>query len=99
SIWMPDGKSLLIGANDGTRVSLWLQPVEGSAHRVDLGKLSPFSAFLVDGGVGKDGAIAFTATDPSRPAELYYMSSATSSPKRLTNLNAQVAGPACGRKD
>src|SRR6185503_8059677 len=36
SIWMPDGKSLLIGANDGTRVSLWLQPVEGSAHKVDL---------------------------------------------------------------
>ena len=29
SIWMPDGKSLLIGANDGTRVSLWLQPLDG----------------------------------------------------------------------
>jgi len=99
SIWMPDGKSLLIGANDGTRVSLWLQPVEGSAHKVDLGKLSPSSAFWVDVAVGKDGAIAFTATDPSRPAELYYMSSATSSPKRLTNLNAELAGLALGRTE
>jgi len=99
SIWMPDGKSLLIGANDGTRVSLWLQPIEGSAHKVDLGKLSPSSAFWVDVAVGKDGAIAFTATDPSRPAELYYMSSATSSPKRLTNLNAEVAGLALGRTE
>src|SRR5207244_7888770 len=30
SIWMPDGKALLVGANDGTRVSLWIQPVDGS---------------------------------------------------------------------
>jgi len=96
SIWMPDGKSLLIGANDGTRVSLWLQPLDGPARKLDLGKLTPSSSFWVDVAVGKDGAIAFTATDPSRPAELYYMSSPAASPKRLTNLNAEVAGLALG---
>src|SRR4030095_3695493 len=99
SIWMPDGKSLLIGANDGTRVSLWIQQLEGSARKLDLGKLSPSSSFWVDVAVGKDGAIAFTATDPLRPAELYYMSSAAASPKRLTNLNAEVAGLALGRTE
>jgi dipeptidyl aminopeptidase/acylaminoacyl peptidase len=99
SIWMPDGKSMLVGANDGTRVSLWLQPLDGPSRKLDLGKLSPSSSFWVDVAVGKDGAIAFTATDPMRPAELYYMSSATAPPKRLTNLNSEVAGLALGRTE
>ena len=92
SIWMPDGKTLLIGANDNTKVSLWLQPLDGAARKLDLGAVSPSSSFWVDVAVGKDGSIAFTATDPTRPAELYYMSSATAAPKRLTNVNAEVGG-------
>src|SRR5207247_1947642 len=99
SIWMPDGRSMLVGANDGTRVSLWIQALDGPARKLDTGKISPSSSFWVDVAVGKDGAIAFTATDPARPAELYYMSSSTSSPKRLTNLNAEVAGLAVGRTE
>ncbi|HSB09350.1 MAG TPA: S9 family peptidase [Blastocatellia bacterium] len=99
SIWMPDGKSMLVGANDGTRVSLWVQPLEGAARKLDLGKLSPSSSFWVDVAVGKDGAIAFTATESSRPAEVYYMASPTSSPKRLTDLNAEVAGLNLGRTE
>src|SRR6185369_8626 len=74
SIWMPDGKSILVGANDGTRVSMWVQPLDGPARKLELGNLSPSSSFWVDVAVGKDGAIAFTATDPMHPAELYYTS-------------------------
>jgi dipeptidyl aminopeptidase/acylaminoacyl peptidase len=99
SIWMPDGKSLLVGANDGTRVSLWLQAVDGPARKLELGNVSPSSSFWVDVAVGKDGSIAFTATEPSRPAELYYMSTLTGAPKRLTNLNAEVAGFALGKTE
>ncbi|HEY3138427.1 MAG TPA: S9 family peptidase [Blastocatellia bacterium] len=99
SIWMPDGKSLLIGANDGTRVSLWVQPLDGPARKLDLGRLSPSSSFWVDVAVGKDSSIAFTATDPSRPAELYYMSSPTATPKRLTRLNVEVGSLALGRTE
>ena len=99
SIWMPDSKSLLVGANDGTRVSLWLQPIDGPARKLELGQLSPSSSFWVDVAVGKDGSIAFTATDPTRPAELYYMPSATTSPRRLTNLNAAIAGLSLGRTE
>lgn len=99
SIWMPDGKTLLVGANDGTRVSLWLQSVNGSARKLELGNLSPSSSFWVDVAVGKDGSIAFTATEPSRPAELYYMPSSTAAPKRLTNLNAEIAGFALGKTE
>ena len=97
SIWMPDGKALLVGGNDGTRVSLWVQPIEGSARRLDTGGASIASAFWVDANVGKDGAIAFVASDPHRPAELYYMTSAASPPKRLTDLNHEIAGIELGR--
>jgi len=99
SIWMPDGKSLLVGANDGTRVSLWQQPLEGPARKLDLGSVSPASSFWVDVAVGKNGSIAFVASDPMRPAELYFMGSLTSAPKRLTDLNAEVAGFALGRTE
>ena len=99
AIWMPDGKTLLIGANDGSRVSLWLQPLDAPARRLDLGKLSPASAFWVDVAVGKDGAIAFTATDPMRPAELFYMSSPAAEPKRLTDFNREVASLGLGRTE
>jgi dipeptidyl aminopeptidase/acylaminoacyl peptidase len=99
SLWMPDGKSLLVGGNDGSRVSLWIQPLDGVARRIDVGSVSPASAFWVDVNVGKDGAIAFVGSDPARPAELYYMRSATAAPKRLTDLNHEVAALAMGRTE
>jgi dipeptidyl aminopeptidase/acylaminoacyl peptidase len=99
AIWMPDGKTLLIGANDGSRVSLWLQPLDAPARRLDLGKLSPASAFWVDVAVGKDGAIAFTATDPMRPPELFYMASPAAEPKRLSDFNREVASLGLGRTE
>ncbi len=99
AIWMPDGNSLLIGANDITRVSLWLQPLDGTAQKLELGTVSPASSFWVDVTVGRDGSIAFTGSEPSRPAELYYMASLTSAPKRLTNLNAEVSALALGRTE
>jgi dipeptidyl aminopeptidase/acylaminoacyl peptidase len=99
SIWMPDGKSLLVGANDTTRVALWVQPLDGAARKLDLGTASPSSAFWVDVAVGRDGAIAFTATDPARPAELYYMPSPTTPPRRLTNVNAETAALSLGKTE
>lgn len=39
TIWLPDGKSLLVGANDATSVGLWVQPADGGpARRIALGK-------------------------------------------------------------
>ena len=101
AIWMPGGQSLLVGANDGTRVSLWLQPTTGTrpARRLDLGGLSPSSSFWVDMSVARTGAVAFTASSPARPTELYYLASPTARPRRLTNLNAAAAGLALGRTE
>jgi dipeptidyl aminopeptidase/acylaminoacyl peptidase len=99
ALWMPDGDALLVGANDGTKVSLWLQRVGGAARKLALGDVSPASSFWVDVNVGKDGAIAFVGTTPTRPAELYYLSSATAGPKRLTDLNASTASLILGRTE
>jgi dipeptidyl aminopeptidase/acylaminoacyl peptidase len=100
ALWMPDGKTLLVGGNDRSRVSLWLQPTEGGAARkIDLGRVSPASSFWVDVNVGRDGAIAFVGSDPARPAELYYMASPSAAPKRLTDVNHEVASLVLGKTE
>lgn len=99
AIWMPDGKALLVGANDSTRVSLWVQPVEGVARKLDLGDLSPNSSYHVDARVGKDGALAFTASSPLRPSELYYMPSIDGPVRRLTDVNAETVALPLGRTE
>jgi len=45
---MPDGKSLLVSANDGTTTGLWIQPVEGAAKRIDTGR-AVATAFVLAG--------------------------------------------------
>jgi dipeptidyl aminopeptidase/acylaminoacyl peptidase len=99
AIWMPDGKSLLVGGHDGTDVSLWLQPVGGAAKKLPLGDVSPSWSFWVDVSVGKDGAIALAGSTPGQPTELYYMASANETPRRLTNFNAEIAELALGKTE
>jgi dipeptidyl aminopeptidase/acylaminoacyl peptidase len=91
SIWMPDGKSLLLGGLDGNRTSLWLQPAKGGAARkLALGTISPNWSFWVDVTVGPKGQLAFIGTDPGQPAELFYMASTSAKPKRLTDFHREV---------
>jgi dipeptidyl aminopeptidase/acylaminoacyl peptidase len=91
SLWMPDGASMLIGAPDASRVSLWLQPLDGAPRKLDLGEVNLSVPEYAELSVGKDGAIAFTGDAPKRPTELYYMSSAGAAPRRLTDLNGSIA--------
>ena len=98
-IWMPDGNSLLVGGHDGTQTSMWLQPLNGAAKKLALGDISPSWSFWVDAFVGRKGDIAFTGSTPTQPSELYYMASATDSPKRLTNFNHEIAALALGKTE
>lgn len=99
AIWMPDGKTLLIGANDGTTVSLYTQPVDGPAKRLDLGKICPASSFWVDVAVGPKGEIAFTGSEPQHPSELYYLPSIAAPAARLTDFNREVAALELGKTE
>ena len=91
AIWMPDGKSLLIGGHDGTGLSLWLQPLQGEARRINIGDIKPSWSFWVDMTVGPKGDIALTGSTSGHPTELYYMSSLNALPRALTSFNAPIA--------
>jgi dipeptidyl aminopeptidase/acylaminoacyl peptidase len=99
AIWMPDGKSLVVGGDDGTQVSLWLQPLKGKARKLFLGDVSPTSDDWVDAAVGPKGEIAFPGSTVSSPSELYYMPSPNDAPKRLTNFNEQIAELQLGKME
>jgi len=98
-IWMPDGKSMLVGGTDQTRVALWMQPLKGPARRLDLGSLSPSWLFWVEVSVGRTGAIALPASETKRPSELYYMATPASPPRRLTDYNHDVAALELGHSE
>ncbi|HEV2261571.1 MAG TPA: S9 family peptidase [Candidatus Rubrimentiphilum sp.] len=97
AIWMPDSQSLLISGHKGTDAALWLKPLNGTAQRLQLGAVQPVQPFWLDASVSKTGAIAFTASEPNHPTELYYMSSPTATPRRLTSYNAAVASLDLGK--
>jgi len=94
---MPDGKSLLLSGDDGTRRDIWIQPLDSAARKIDLGEAGVYWDFSVD--VGKGGSIAFTGTTPTRTTELYYLASPDAKPKRLTDFNHEVAALDLSRAD
>jgi dipeptidyl aminopeptidase/acylaminoacyl peptidase len=97
--WMPDGKAMLVTANDQTGVGVWLQPLDGAARRLDLGDLVVNGAFGYEIAVARTGAITFVATTANRPPELYVMDSPTAKPRRLTDFNAWATQVAFGRME
>jgi dipeptidyl aminopeptidase/acylaminoacyl peptidase len=99
AIWMPSGKSLLVSGHDGTRVAIWIQPLDGAAKKIDLGDANPSWWDWIDADVGKDSSIAFAGGTPTQATELYYLSSPDAKPKRLTDFNHEIAALDLGRTD
>ncbi|HTM49027.1 MAG TPA: S9 family peptidase [Bryobacteraceae bacterium] len=99
AIWMPDGKSLLVSANDGTTTGLWIQPLDGKPRRIDTGPAVASASFWLDASVGPHGEIAFTASEPNHPTELYFLASIDGKPRRLTDFNAPIAALELGRSE
>jgi dipeptidyl aminopeptidase/acylaminoacyl peptidase len=98
ALWMPDGKSLLVAGNDKTSVGAWIVPLEGTPRRIDTGDLVINGAFGYDIAVAaKSPVIAFTATTPDRPSELYVLDTPDAKPRRLTDFNAWAKDVAWGK--
>jgi Tol biopolymer transport system component len=95
TLWMPDGRALLVGGNDGGRVGLWEQPLGGVAHALDLGPIAEYTGLAV----GPGGALGLVGSEASRPPELYYLESLDTLPRRLTDFNLEVASRALGKTE
>jgi len=89
--WMPDSGTVLVGADDGVGVGLWLVPVDGPVKRLELGTMMPTNGFWMEGDVSKSGAIAIVGQTKDDPSELYLISSPDALPKRLTAVNAGLS--------
>lgn len=99
AIWLPDGKSFLTGAHDGTQTVYYVVGAGGRARRLDLGELDPTHGFWPDASVSKSGVIAFTAASPSHPRELYVLASLDARPRQLTHFNDWVSERQLGRSE
>ncbi|MBM3760921.1 MAG: S9 family peptidase [Acidobacteria bacterium] len=99
AIWMPDSSSMLVSANDGTGVSLWRQPLEGKAVRLDSGKVVATTGFWLDASVNAKGSIAFTGSEPLWPTEVYYLDSASGKTTRMTEFNREIAALELGKNE
>jgi hypothetical protein len=98
-LWMPDGKSVIVGANDDERVSLWQVALDGAVKKLDTGEVSPNSSYFVDMAISRSGAIAFAGTSPGRPAERYYKPSPDALVRRLTTANDEIASIRLGKTE
>ncbi len=92
--WMPDGKSLLLTGEKGTKSVLWEQPLNGTAELIDLGDVN-----ISDGkpGISDNGIIAFTGRTALHPEELFILKSLQGKPEQLTNYNVFVDSLNLGR--
>ncbi len=85
--------ALVVMADSGTLRSLFLLGARG-ASTLPLGGLSATGSF----DVARTGAIAFTASSPTHPSELYVLEPGARAPVRLTDENRWVESFAIGKQ-
>ncbi len=90
--WLPDGHSLVVMADDHAGSKLYVQPLSGQGHALDLGELNPLEV-----AVSSDGALAVVADNAIQAPELYLLRTLDSRPMRLTELNRDFAAYAWPR--
>lgn len=97
--WSNDSKSIFVAANDFNTVSLWMQPLNGAAKKLNLTNLCIAGAYWYEYTIGKNKSIAFIASSSQSPQELYLLATLESTPKKLTNFNAEVRNIPLGKQE
>ncbi len=95
--WSFDSKTIFVAANDFNTVSLWMQPINGAAKKLNLNNISITGAYWYNYTVGKNNAIAMIASTPQSPQELYFMANPESAPKQLTNFHQEIKSVRFGK--
>ena len=97
--WSTDNKTIFVAANDFNTVSLWMIPLNGIAKKLNLNNLTIAGAYWYEYNIGKNNSIAFIASTPQSPQELYILETPESTPKRLTILNVEVRNIPLGKQE
>ncbi|MGH8295549.1 MAG: prolyl oligopeptidase family serine peptidase [Steroidobacteraceae bacterium] len=84
--WLPDGSGVVVMADDHIGSKLYVQPLHGQGHALDLGALNPLAVTA-----STDGALAVVADNAKQAPELYLLRTPQSAPERLTNLNSGLS--------
>ncbi|HEV2444220.1 MAG TPA: S9 family peptidase [Steroidobacteraceae bacterium] len=85
--WLPDGSGVVVMADDHVGSKLYVQPLHGKGHALNLGTLNP-----LDVTSSAKGALAVVADSATQAPELYILRTQDSAPERLTNFNSRFAG-------
>lgn len=97
--WSADSKAIFVAANDFNTVSLWIQPLDGIAKKLNLENLCISGGYWYQYTIGKKNEIAFIASSPQSPPELYFMPNLESTPKQLSNFNTAVRNISLGKQE
>ena len=98
-LWTPDGKGLLVAANEHTTTALWIDPLDAEPRRIEMGRLVASASYGLDASMSRDGRIALVASEPQRPAELFLLTDSSAGPQRLTDFNAHIAALQLGKTE
>ncbi len=80
--WLPDGRGLVVMADDHVGIKLYEQPLHGKGHALNLGNLNALNV-----AVSAHGALAVVADGVTQAPELYLLRTVNSRPTRLTDFN------------
>jgi dipeptidyl aminopeptidase/acylaminoacyl peptidase len=96
--FLPERRSLLTSGVDRTSSKMWEISHDGESRTIDLGSvhLDSTMGFADMIAVADSGTIAFVGSEPNHPDELYVMNSVNDHPRRLTDLNNEIAGRRMG---
>lgn len=97
--WSTDSKAIFVAANDYNTVSLWMQPINGPAKKINTGAICITGAYWYNYTVGKNNAIAMVASAPQSPQELYFMDNPESAPRQLTHFHRDIKAVQFGKME
>lgn len=90
--WLPDGSGLVGMADDHVGVNLYVQPLHGKGHAIDLGDLDALGF-----AVSSQGALAVIADNATHAPELYLLRTLDGKPVQLTHFNRRFSAYAYPR--
>ncbi len=99
AVWSPDSSGLIVSVPDRTTNALYLLPLRGAPRHIDVGDITPGVPLTTTGGadspalsdaIASDGTIAFVATSPAQPPELFRYTPNGGTVK-VTDFNAALA--------